>query len=339
MRQLVLERPRHLVLGESPVPAPSANDLLVEIKATAICGTDQDVYLGGTPVNYPRVPGHEAAGVVQRVGTGVTGFNPGDRVVINPILGCGSCPRCLLGKENLCVNAQLMGRDTDGTLREFLTIAQTNALELPPDVSFEEGTLIQPLSTVVHGHRQAGIKPTDSVVVVGLGASGLLHIQLSKLAGAYPVIAVGRSQWKLDLAERIGADMAVNSAQEDPVVEVLRLTGHQGADAVIEAVGVPETFRQSLEMTKPGGRVLGFGISHRPLPSLDLYRMYLTEMTLVFSRATTPADFRETVALVASKRLCLKPLLTQEYSLEEAALAFQFAEEEHSKVLRAVIKP
>ncbi|MFQ5861234.1 MAG: zinc-binding dehydrogenase [Dehalococcoidia bacterium] len=326
-------------LTEAPPPAPSAGELLVEMKATAICGTDLHIYTGQTVVTFPRVPGHESAGVVREVGQGITQFSPGDTVVLNPSLSCNNCELCILGKENLCPYGGIMGREADGSLREYLTVPQTLAFKLPAHVSFAEGALIQPLSTVVHSQCQADIKPTESVVVVGQGASGLMHTRLSKLAGAYPLIAIGRSQWKLDLAQQMGADFAVNAAQEDPVAQVLRLTGDLGADVVIEAVGIPETVHQALEMSKPGGRVVQYGTSPQPLPSLDLYRMYRKEMQLLFPRAMTRADFHLATALVASKRLDLKPLITREYDLEEAAPAFHFAEEERRQVLRVVIKP
>lgn len=339
MRQVVLRSPRHLELDEVAPPQPAAGELLVEVKATAICGTDLHVYTGQTPVTYPRVLGHECTGIVKHMGPGVTAFQIGDPVVINPCLDCGNCELCLVGKENLCVGATLMGRESDGTLRECLTIPQTHAFKLPSHASFEAGALIQPLSTVVHAQRLTSIKATESVVVLGMGASGLLHIQLAKLAGAYPVIAVGRSPWKLELALQMGADLVVKAMAHHSVAEVIRLTGGLGTDVVIEAVGIPETFQQALEMSKPGGRVVGFGISPQALPSLNLYRLYRQETTLLFPRATTRADFHHTVALVASKRIVLRPLLTREYALEEARRAFAYAEQEQSRVLRLVIKP
>ncbi len=339
MRQIVLESPRHLRMTEVPLPVPSAGELLVEVRATAICGTDLHIYAGRTPVVYPRVPGHEFAGIVEQVGEGVTGFSPGDSVVLNPNLSCNSCEFCVLGKEHLCPNGTFMGRETDGSLRERLTVSQTRAFKLPSHVSFAEGALIQPLSTVVHGQRQANIKPTESVVVLGQGASGLMHTRLSKLAGAYPVIAVGRSRWKLDLAKTMGADFVVTAADEDPVAQVGRLTDGIGVDVVIEAVGTPETILQALDMTKPGGRVVQYGISPQPLPSLDLYRLYRKETTLIFSRAMTRADFYLATALVSSKRVDFGPLITREYTMDEATAAFQFAEEEQRKVLRVVINP
>ena len=326
-------------MKEAPSPTPGSGELLVEIKATAICGTDLHIYIGQTPVNFPLVPGHEAAGVVKEVGEGVTDFSPGDAVVLNPNLSCNNCELCILGKENLCPNGKLMGREADGSLREYLTVPQTLAFKLPSHVSFPEGALIQPLSTVVHGQRQANIKPTESVAILGQGAPGLMHTRLSGLAGAYPVIAVELDHRKLELAQQMGADFVVNAAEEDPVARVMRLTGGLGTDVVIEAVGTARTVQQALEMTKPGGRVVVFGISPQPLPSLDLYSMYRKEAQIMFPRAMTRADFHLATALVASKRLNLKPLITREYALEEAASAFHFAETERQQVLRVIIKP
>ena len=339
MQQVLLEGPKSIKTSEASIPSPSAGEVLVEIKATAICGTDVHISAGGVPVDYPRVPGHEAAGVIQETGSEVSAFQTGDAVVINPNLYCNHCERCITGKENICGQTLLMGRETDGVLRQFLSVPQTHLFKLPSHISFAEGALLQPLSTVVHAQRLAAIRPSDSVAVLGQGASGLLHTRLSKLSGAFPVIGIGRSQWKLDLAKRMEADYVVSAATEDPVARVRELTGDQGADVVIEAVGTPETFQQALEMTKPGGRLISFGISTQPLPSLNLLQMYLKEANLIFPRAMTRSDFRRTADLVASKRVDLKSLITQEYALEDAAHAFKFAEEEQSKVLRVVLKP
>ena len=131
----------------------------------------------------------------------------------------------------------------------------------------------------------------------------------------------------------------MSAVKDNPVAQVLELTDGQGADVVIESVGTPATIQQSLDMVKSGGRVIAFGISPQPLPSLDLYRMYLKEVTLIFPRATTRANFYRTVELVASKRVSLKPIVTQQYALEDAAEAFRLAEEEQPKVLRVVIEP
>ncbi|MFQ5878960.1 MAG: zinc-binding dehydrogenase [Dehalococcoidia bacterium] len=339
MRQVLLESPRRLVVTEAPRPTPAPGEVLVKVGATAICGTDLHIYNGEAKAALPRVPGHEVAGTIEDVGLGVSDFERGDRVAVNPILSCGSCELCIMGRENLCPQGGLLGRESDGSLREYLTIPSRQAFKLPPNIPFEEAALIQPLSTAVHAQRQALITVTDSVVVVGQGAAGLMHTRLAKLSGAFPVIAVGRSQWKLELAQQMGADVTVSGAGGDAVSEVLQLTGGLGTDVVIEAVGSPDTFQQALQMVRPGGRVVLYGLSPHPVPTLDVYSIYLKEARLLFPRANTPADFHLAVAMVAAGRIDLKPLISKSYRLEGAASAFRFAEEERRQVLRVVINP
>ena len=338
MRQVELRGPRDIKVAEAADPTPSVGEVLVEAKATALCGTDIHIYAGDTPVSYPRVPGHEATGVVREVGEGVDAFAPGDHVVFNPNLNCWSCERCILGKENLCESIQLLGREVDGTMSQLLTMPQTHTSRIPDDMAFGLGALIQPLSTAVHAQSLVDIKPSESAAVLGLGGTGLMHVQLSKLAGAYPVIAVGRSPWKLELADKFGADIIISARDKDPVAEVRRAAGGDGANVVIEAVGSPETMHQALAMTKPGGRMLGFGITPLPWDGIQLLQLYLNQLTMMFSRATTRANFFRTVNLVTSGQIDLAPLLTREYDMADAAEAFRATEEEQSQVLRVVIR-
>ncbi len=338
MRQIELQGPKQIKVTEAPDPKPSVGDVLVEVKATALCGTDVHIYAGDTPVAYPRVPGHEATGIVKEIGPGVDSLSPGDHVVFNPNLNCGSCERCILGKENLCQGIQLLGREVDGTMSQFLTMPQTHSFRIPDNMQFGYGALIQPLSTAVHAQSLVDIRPSESAVVLGLGGTGLMHLRLSKLAGAYPVIAVGRSQWKLDLAEQFGADIIISARDKDPIEEVRQAAGGDGANVVVEAVGTPATMHQALAMTKPGGRMMGFGISPQPMDGLQLLQMYLNQLTMIFPRATTRANFYRTVNLVTSKQIDLEPLLTREYDMSDAAEAFRATDEEQSQVLRVVVR-
>ncbi|MBI2166140.1 MAG: alcohol dehydrogenase catalytic domain-containing protein [Chloroflexi bacterium] len=338
MRQAVLRGPRQLLLEDAPRPKAGPGDLLVEVKAVAICGTDVQIYSGQTRVSFPLVPGHEGAGLVREMGEGVVGFSPGDPVVLNPNVSCNRCSLCIAGRENLCPYGGFMGREVDGVVREHLAVPQALAFRLPPDLPLCEGALVQPLSTVVHSQRLAQLRPAESVVVLGAGASGLMHVKLAKLAGAFPVIAVGRSRWKLELAEQMGADRALQADREGLVDQVKGLTDGLGADVVIEAVGSPDTVQQALEMIRPGGRVLVYGISPSPLPLLDLYRLYRKEAVVVFPRAMTRADFQVAIGLMASKRVDLKPLISRQYPLEEAGAAFHFAEAERAQALRVAIE-
>ncbi|MDA0768746.1 MAG: alcohol dehydrogenase catalytic domain-containing protein [Chloroflexi bacterium] len=211
MRQVELQGPKDIKITEAAEPKPGVGEVLVEVKATALCGTDVHIYSGDTPVAYPRVPGHEATGVVREIGEGVNALALGDHVVFNPNLNCWSCERCILGKENLCQSIQLLGREVDGTMSQFLIMPDTHSFRIPNDMPFGLGALIQPLSTAVHAQLLVDIQPSESAVVLGLGGTGLIHVRLSKLAGAYPVIAVGRSPWKLKLVDKFGADIIISA--------------------------------------------------------------------------------------------------------------------------------
>ncbi|MFQ5861233.1 MAG: zinc-binding dehydrogenase [Dehalococcoidia bacterium] len=317
---------------------PGAGEVLVQVKVVALCATDLHIYTGDISTSPPRVMGHEFAGTVEELGEGVTGFTPGDNVAVNPNPSCGTCERCRANRPNLCQYGGLLGRDADGALREYVPVPQDLVFKLPPGISFEEGALAQPLSTVVHGQQWVPISPHDTVVVLGQGAIGLLHTRLAVLSGAAATIAVERSPWKLELARQMGADSVVNAAQGDAVAQVNALTGGRGADVVIEAVGIPETILQSWQMVKHGGRLLQFGIPSAPLPSTSLYRLYLKEVQVTFPRGLVPGDYPTALALLADGRIDLKPLITGEHPLEETAQVFHLMEEDPDQVLRALIK-
>lgn len=338
MRQVELQGPKDIKIAEAADPTPAAGEVLIDVKATALCGTDVHIYAGDTPVAYPRVPGHEAAGIVLGVGEGVNAFSPGNHVVFNPNLTCSSCELCITGKDNICQSVQLLGREIDGTMSQLVTMPQTHVFHVPDDMSFGLGALIQPLSTTVHAQSLVDIRPSESAVVLGLGATGLMHVQLAKLAGAYPVIAVGRSPWKLELAEKFGADIIISARNKDPVDEVRQAAGGNGANVAIEAVGSPETMHQALAMVKPGGRMLGFGISPQSWDGLQLLQLYLKQLTIMFSRATTRANYYRAVNMAISGQIDLAPMLTREYEMADAAEAFRASDEEQAQILRVVVR-
>lgn len=197
-RAAVLEAPRRLAVAERAAQAPGRGEARVRIAATAVCHTDLEIYTGRHPnVRYPVVMGHEASGVVDAVGPGVTRLRPGQRVVINPIIACGTCDCCARGQGNLCRRAGLMGRELPGSIAEHVVLAEGCLHPFPEHLSPVTATLIETLATVRHAQERAHVAAGDSVVVLGQGAAGLLHTQLARLSGAAPVIAVSRSTGKL----------------------------------------------------------------------------------------------------------------------------------------------
>jgi len=336
----VLQAPRRLELVARPTPVARRGEAVVRIAATAVCHTDLEIYTGRHPgVRLPVVMGHEATGVVEGVGDGVARVQPGQAVLLNPIIACGACDSCARGHGNLCRNAGLFGREMDGSLAEHVVLPERYLYPLPAHVPLAAATLIETLATVRHAQERARIAPGESVVVLGQGVAGLLHTQLAKLSGACPVVAVSRSPWKLELARRRHADRVVNSAHEDVIAAVREATAGRGADVVVDAAGDPALIAPAIEMLAPGGRLVVYGISHRPVPDFTTFPLYFKELTLYGSRALTPGDFAPAIELVASGAVDVDGFITASYPLERVAAAFEEYERSADSVLRLVIVP
>ncbi|OLC12238.1 MAG: hypothetical protein AUH29_17055 [Candidatus Rokubacteria bacterium 13_1_40CM_69_27] len=312
--------------------------MVVRVAATAICHTDLEIYTGRHPgVRYPVVMGHEATGVVDAIGPDVARVAVGQRVVINPIIACGACDCCARGQENLCRRAGLMGRELDGSLVEHARLPARFVHALPAHLELGVATLIETLATVRHAQQRVGIGPDDAVVVLGQGTTGLLHTQLAKLTGARLVIALSRSPWKLDLARRMKADHTVGTAGPAAVAEVLRLTGGQGADVVIDSAGDPDLLGPALEMLRPGGRLLAYAISHAPVPGFTTFPLYYKELTLYGARALMPGDLDEAIGLVASGTIEVADFITASYPLDQVAVAFEDYARDPGRILRLLV--
>src|SRR3974390_265379 len=262
MKAAVLQQPKKFTIDERPVPAAGLGRSVVRIAATAVCHTDFDLYLGQHPgVPYPILLGHEATGTVASIGAGVTGLKPGQNVIINPVISCGQCDCCQRGDEHLCRNAGILGREFEGSLSQYVRLAARYVYPLPQHLPLAEATMIETLATVHHAQVRAGIKPGESIVVLGQGPTGLLHTRLAVLNGCKPVIAVSRSQWKIDLAESMGAKV-VRTDVDEAAEPVKRQTNGNGADVVVDTVGSTGTLRAGIKMLRPGGRFLSFSLGH-----------------------------------------------------------------------------
>jgi 2-desacetyl-2-hydroxyethyl bacteriochlorophyllide A dehydrogenase len=338
MQTAVLEAPRRFGVVERPVPAVGKGQVLVRVAATAICHTDLTIYTGDHPgVHYPVVLGHEAAGMVDAVGAGVSRAVPGQRVLINPIIACGSCDSCLRGAENLCRTAGLLGRELDGSLCGYLCLPERFVYPLPAHLPLDDATLIETLATVRHGQARAAIQAGEAVAVLGQGAAGLLHTRLARLAGGDPVISISRSQWKLDMARGLGAHRLVKASAEDAVDEVNRITGGSGVDLVVDAAGGAAVFKAGLEMLRPGGRLLAFSVDGEAHPGFSMFPVYFKELSIIGSRALVPADLTAAIELAASGAVDLSGFITARFPLAETPAAFEEYERDPEHVLRIAI--
>lgn len=338
MKAAVLRGPYDLSVEEAPRPGVRPGHVVVRVKATAICGTDVGIYKG--KVVAPRLPviqGHESTGEVLEVGQDVVDLKVGDRVVLNSVIFCRHCPACYAGKVNLCPNGGLMGREVDGTFAEYVVLPDYNCIKIPDTISYEDGTSIIALSTVFRSHEKIHITPGDTVAVIGQGAAGLMQTRLSIISGAEPVFAITRSPWKLDIAEKYGARV-INAGKVDPVSAVLKATGGLGVDLAIECVGSSATLRQAMDMVRPGGTVLFFGIAPPVIDNFNGYAMYLKEIKIVGSRGMVPKDFHRGIKVVESGKMDLHALITHRFDLDRVKDAMDLVDQRPGDVLRVVVR-
>jgi len=336
MRAALLHGPCDLTIDEVPQPRPGPGEVLVKLMATAICGTDVAVYAGKYPVTYPLIPGHESAGLVVEVGEGVSGVRAGDRVILNSLVYCGLCPWCRRGETSLCPNGGLLGREQPGTFAQYVVVRDRQCHLLPETVDWVDATNLAVLATVVRAQRRARIRQGMSVLVIGQGVSGLLHTQLARAQGASTVIGISRSQWKLDLAAKLGAHRVMTAGNPGNVEEVRELT-NGGADIVIDTVGISETMQAALEMVGRGGTVVAFGVDPSFIPSLSTYTFYDREITVVGSRAQTPVDIELAISAVKTGQVEITFLTTHRYDLEQFPAAMYKAKF-NPEGLRTVIR-
>jgi 2-desacetyl-2-hydroxyethyl bacteriochlorophyllide A dehydrogenase len=336
MKAAVLRAPYQLCLEDVPKPAVKAGDVLIRVKASAVCGTDVSIYKGLEPCTFPVIQGHESTGEVVEVGKEATGLQAGDRVVLASIIFCRHCSYCYSGKGNLCAHGGLLGREVPGSFAEYVSVPDYNAIKMPESVSYETGTHLVALATVYVAQQKINITPGQTVAVIGQGTTGLMHTRISALSGAMPVYAIDLSQWKLDIAQQYGG-VPVNASRVDPVEYIKDGTGGEGVDLVIEAVGAGATLRQAMEMVKPGGTVLCFGILPPRVDDFYGYAMYFKEIKLVGSRSVTHRGFELGVNLLQNGLFNGDPLITHRFTLDQVRDALELVSNKPGEVLRAVI--
>jgi 2-desacetyl-2-hydroxyethyl bacteriochlorophyllide A dehydrogenase len=335
MKAMVLEGSRKLALNEVERPVPGHNEVLVRVTHSGVCGTDLHIYEGGIPVRHPLIMGHEMIGEVVEGGDAT--LPAGTRVIVDPAIYCGMCLNCRAGQTNLCPNGSLVGRDSNGGFADYLVAPRTHVYPLPAAIDSNVAPLIQVATTCMHGHHRMNIFPGQSVVVMGLGVAGQIHVELAKAWGAHPVIGITRSAFKRKLAEQLGADMTMSSGAE-AIKAVKDATEGRGADVVIECTGVASALADSINMVRLGGTILLFGITSATQMTLPFYQLYYKELNIVNTRAAKGEDFPPTIDLVARGVLKLNPLVTHIVPLLDLEKAMHMLESDEDQRMKIIME-
>lgn len=344
MMAAVYYGPRDVRVERRPLPRLEQGDVLVRVHSAGICGTDLRIWRGEHRhyhAGVQRIPGHEVAGEISGIGDVPPGFAAGDRVLIAPNIGCGRCALCVSGHNNLCPDFDAIGITLDGAFAEYVRVPaaavnQGNLIPLPPNLDSDAAAMVEPLACALRGQDIVHLHAGDSVLVIGDGPLGLMHVLLARLQGAAPILLSGHRPDRLALGERAGADRVANSHTSDLAAFVADATGRRGVDVVLFAAPAAHEMQQALNLLAVRGRVNYFA----GLPAaqsrleLDANLIHYRELCVTGTTACSTDDCRRAAQLVATGRVDLALLAGAAFSLADAAEAFVAAAERKSpKVL------
>jgi propanol-preferring alcohol dehydrogenase len=320
-RAVRLEAPgRSLVDAALGALSPGAGEIVVRVMAAGICHSDAHYRSGVGSTRHPLTLGHEVAGVVAALGSGVDTPHEGDRVCLHYLVTCGACRECRAGREQFCATGQMIGKDRDGGFAEFIRVPARNAHPLPAEIPFEQGAIMMCSSaTALHALRKARVGRGDSVAVFGIGGLGVSALQLAQALGASAVYAVDLNPVKLELARRLGA-VSIDAKAGDPVAAIRQATGGRGVDAALELIGSARAMEQTVQALAPQGRAALAGLTQERL-TLAPYRDLLgREAEVIGVSDHLASEIGELMQFVARGELDLVQAVTRVVPLHADAI-------------------
>lgn len=336
MKAIVIEEPGKLSSIEAKKPDLQPGEVMVKLKCVGFCGSDLSTYLGKNPmVQYPRVPGHEISGVVEACGEGVPeGFTKGEPVTVIPYTSCGQCPSCRRGRAYACQFNQTLGVQRDGAMQDYISVTWEKILKAPR-LSELELVMVEPLTVGFHAIDRGRVTDSDTILVLGCGMIGAGAIVRAALRGA-TVIAADIDEHKLELARELGAHHCINSMKSDLHEELLKLTGGEGPDVVVEAAGNPITYRAAVEEVAFTGRVICIGYAGSEV-SFATKLFVQKEIDIMGSRNARAEDFRAVISFLERGTFPLEKMITKKVKPGEAAEAVKAWSEAPGKVMKILL--
>jgi alcohol dehydrogenase len=348
MRAAVFLEPGRIELQERPVPEIGPTDALLKVTTTTICGTDVHILRGEYTVESGRIVGHEPVGIIAALGSAVTGYRIGERVIVGAITPCGQCEPCLGGTQAQCGGKAMggwkFGNTIDGCQAEYVRVpdAAANLARVPEGLT-DEQVLMCPdiMSTGFGGAESGAIRVGDTVAVFAQGPIGLCATAGAKLRGATRIITVESVPERMEMSRRLGADVVIDHTRQDPIEAILEITGGRGVDVAIEALGTQQTFESCLRILRPGGILSSLGVYSGKLTlPLDAFAAGLGDHTIITTLCPGGKDrMRRLMNVVASGRVDLEPLVTHRFPLDRIVEAYDLFANQRDGVLKVAITP
>lgn len=348
MKALAFVAPGKIELVEKAIPNPGPTDALIRITTTTICGTDVHILKGEYPVQAGLTIGHEPVGVIAALGSAVTGYEVGQRVIAGAITPCGQCGPCLDGTHSQCGGKPMggwrFGNTIDGAQAEFLLVPNAMAnLALVPDHLSDEEVLMCPdiMSTGFSGAESGKIKIGDSVAIFAQGPIGLCAAAGARLSGASLIITVDSVERRLKMSKAVGADVTINFNDCDPVSKIMQLTEGRGVDVAIEALGTEATFQSCMRVLKPGGTLSSLGVYAKDIKiPLDAFYAGLGDQHLVTTLCPGGKErMRRLMDVISHRRVDLKEMVTHRFKLSQIVEAYDLFSNQRDGVLKVAITP
>jgi 2-desacetyl-2-hydroxyethyl bacteriochlorophyllide A dehydrogenase len=329
MKSVVIKKPKEIFVMEKEIPKPGPGEVLIQVMASGICGTDLHIYRGEYLGDYPVIPGHEFSGVITAAGNQVTRFNLGDRVAVEPNIACDNCSYCLNNRQNFCLNWQAIGVTLPGGMEQYVTAPEKAVFSIG-NLPYEQAAFMEPLSCVVHGVERAHIDVADNVAILGAGPIGDLILQMACLQGAAHITLLENNPGRAELAYQLGADQVVNRMED------LQLNTY---DVVIDATGVISVMNRAIDFARHGGTVLLFGVP----PSgknmeFEAFKIFQKGLTLLSSYTSVRNSF-QAVSLLQTGQVQVELLISHRLPLKELPKAFEMIESHDPAVKKVIILP
>jgi len=316
---------------EVDIPKPKKGEVLVQIKVTAMCGTDMSIlynkYKGRTPIPIPIIPGHEGAGIIADLGKDVNSLAIGDRVGFEALQGCGKCINCKIGYKNNCQDWKHLGITCDGTYAEYVVVPCDMLHKLPDEVSFVNASCLEPIGLTVRSLEHVKPMLGDTAAIIGPGKIGLFHLQALKASGVTEVFVIGldKDKKRFEIAKKLGADFIINGSKEDPIEKIKDLTKGRGVDIVIETANSPQCFTMAINLAAPRARISTFGLyPEATIAPLTLIRQGIT---IYGDVAILTKHFIRALRWVEYKKVLAETIITRSFTLEQAEEAVKVFKE------------